>query len=130
MQAAARGSWFSEPHLCRAALRGGNHPAHIIAIVGFRPCCLLPPGLPSWFLITWAVGFVLDFGMFGMLGKGAAGASITATGVTASPPRLTTWSCRVRNCGPPIELLSAPDPQTLAAELNTLFCRRSLRRRG
>jgi formylglycine-generating enzyme required for sulfatase activity len=38
------GSWFSEPHDCRAACRHSFHPANIDTTVGFRPCCLLPPG--------------------------------------------------------------------------------------
>jgi formylglycine-generating enzyme required for sulfatase activity len=38
------GSWINAPHYCRAAYRYGNHPAFILANVGFRPCCLLPPG--------------------------------------------------------------------------------------
>ncbi|MFM9100788.1 MAG: hypothetical protein ACKOPS_05405, partial [Cyanobium sp.] len=37
------GSWFNEPHNCRAANRNSNHPANINTNVGFRPCCLLPP---------------------------------------------------------------------------------------
>jgi len=38
------GSWFNEPHYCRAAIRFSNHPAYVSTVVGFRPCCLLPPG--------------------------------------------------------------------------------------
>ena len=38
------GSWFDEPHDCRAACRDGDHPAVANNDVGFRPCCLLPPG--------------------------------------------------------------------------------------
>jgi formylglycine-generating enzyme required for sulfatase activity len=38
------GSWFGEPHGCRAAFRYSFHPADITPQVGFRPCCLLPPG--------------------------------------------------------------------------------------
>ncbi len=38
------GSWISSPHGCRAAFRLSNPPAIIVADVGFRPCCLLPPG--------------------------------------------------------------------------------------
>jgi formylglycine-generating enzyme required for sulfatase activity len=37
------GSWFDGPRSCRAAGRGGNHPASIYASCGVRPCCLLPP---------------------------------------------------------------------------------------
>jgi formylglycine-generating enzyme required for sulfatase activity len=38
------GSWFGEPHGCRAAFRYSFHPADITPQVGFRPCCLLPAG--------------------------------------------------------------------------------------
>jgi formylglycine-generating enzyme required for sulfatase activity len=38
------GSWFNEPHNCRAANRDGNHPAFVRPDIGVRPCCLLPPG--------------------------------------------------------------------------------------
>jgi formylglycine-generating enzyme required for sulfatase activity len=38
------GSWIDDPHYCRAAFRCGNHPADVLTVVGFRPCCLLPPG--------------------------------------------------------------------------------------
>jgi formylglycine-generating enzyme required for sulfatase activity len=38
------GSWFDGPHNCRAAFRYGSHPAHVLALIGVRPCCLLPPG--------------------------------------------------------------------------------------
>ncbi|MFM9100438.1 MAG: formylglycine-generating enzyme family protein, partial [Cyanobium sp.] len=38
------GSWFDVPLNCRAALRIGLRPAYIYPLVGFRPCCLLPPG--------------------------------------------------------------------------------------
>jgi formylglycine-generating enzyme required for sulfatase activity len=38
------GSWVLVPRLCRAAIRGCDHPASLDAYVGFRPCCLLPPG--------------------------------------------------------------------------------------
>jgi len=38
------GSGFDEPRYCRAAYRGSVPPALISAFVGFRPCCLLPPG--------------------------------------------------------------------------------------
>jgi formylglycine-generating enzyme required for sulfatase activity len=38
------GSWFVEPHNCRAAFRDCNLPANFFTNVGFRPCCLLPPG--------------------------------------------------------------------------------------
>jgi formylglycine-generating enzyme required for sulfatase activity len=39
------GSWFSEPRNCRAAIRYSYRPARISPSFGFRPCCLLPPGL-------------------------------------------------------------------------------------
>jgi len=38
------GSWINDPHLCRAACRGSDPPAHSYPLVGFRPCYLLPPG--------------------------------------------------------------------------------------
>jgi formylglycine-generating enzyme required for sulfatase activity len=38
------GSWITEPLGCRAANRDGVLPALISSFVGFRPCCLLPPG--------------------------------------------------------------------------------------
>ena len=38
------GSWFDGPRLCRAAYRYSYHPAITNTCVGFRPCCLLPPG--------------------------------------------------------------------------------------
>ena len=38
------GSWFVAPLGCRAALRNSYPPAFILTVVGFRPCCLLPPG--------------------------------------------------------------------------------------
>ena len=38
------GSWFNEPHVCRAAFRYGVLPADVNANFGVRPCCLLPPG--------------------------------------------------------------------------------------
>ncbi|MFM1798118.1 MAG: hypothetical protein RLZZ117_396, partial [Cyanobacteriota bacterium] len=38
------GSWVNDPHDCRAASRNSLHPAYISSSVGFRPCCLLPPG--------------------------------------------------------------------------------------
>jgi formylglycine-generating enzyme required for sulfatase activity len=38
------GSWFNEPHYCRAAYRSSYLPAVAYAVVGFRPCCLRPPG--------------------------------------------------------------------------------------
>jgi formylglycine-generating enzyme required for sulfatase activity len=38
------GSWFDGPRFCRAACRVSGRPANIDAVVGFRPCCLLPPG--------------------------------------------------------------------------------------
>jgi formylglycine-generating enzyme required for sulfatase activity len=38
------GSWFYGPLLCRAPYRFSNHPAGMIPDVGYRPCCLLPPG--------------------------------------------------------------------------------------
>jgi formylglycine-generating enzyme required for sulfatase activity len=43
------GSWFSVPHYCRSASRGGTPPGNRDDCVGFRVCCL-PPGLPSWSL--------------------------------------------------------------------------------
>jgi len=36
------GSWFSEPHYCRAASRISIDPAIPLTSYGFRPCCLLP----------------------------------------------------------------------------------------
>ena len=38
------GSWFNDPHDCRAADRNGNLPAFVYSDFGVRPCCLLPPG--------------------------------------------------------------------------------------
>ena len=38
------GSWFGEPHYCRAAVRLTAHPAFVVTDYGVRPCCLLPPG--------------------------------------------------------------------------------------
>jgi formylglycine-generating enzyme required for sulfatase activity len=38
------GSWIYSPHSCRSAYRLSLHPAHTLTDVGFRPCCLLPPG--------------------------------------------------------------------------------------
>jgi formylglycine-generating enzyme required for sulfatase activity len=38
------GSWFYDPHFCRAAFRGSFHPGFTITSLGVRPCCLLPPG--------------------------------------------------------------------------------------
>jgi len=38
------GSWFDEPHYCRAAFRDGTLPARVNASCGVRPCCFLPPG--------------------------------------------------------------------------------------
>jgi formylglycine-generating enzyme required for sulfatase activity len=38
------GSWFNEPHNCRAASRYSNLPANVVTSSGVRPCCLLPPG--------------------------------------------------------------------------------------
>jgi formylglycine-generating enzyme required for sulfatase activity len=38
------GSWIIDPHLCRAAYRNSYLPANFNTDVGFRPCCLLPPG--------------------------------------------------------------------------------------
>jgi len=38
------GSWFNEPHVCRAAFRYGVLPADVNSNFGVRPCCLLPPG--------------------------------------------------------------------------------------
>ena len=38
------GSWFASPRRCRSAVRSGSFPKYEIASVGFRPCCLLPPG--------------------------------------------------------------------------------------
>jgi hypothetical protein len=37
------GSWFNEPHNCRAANRNSNHPGNTNTNIGVRPCCLLPP---------------------------------------------------------------------------------------
>jgi formylglycine-generating enzyme required for sulfatase activity len=40
-----RGSGFyNEPTLCRASFRYSHRPACINVGIGFRPCCLLPPG--------------------------------------------------------------------------------------
>jgi formylglycine-generating enzyme required for sulfatase activity len=38
------GSWFFDPRDCRAACRVSFLPADTFTGVGFRPCCLLPPG--------------------------------------------------------------------------------------
>ena len=38
------GSWFVDPHGCRAAARRSSLPADVDSINGVRPCCLLPPG--------------------------------------------------------------------------------------
>jgi formylglycine-generating enzyme required for sulfatase activity len=38
------GSWFIDPHGCRAAYRNGSRPVKVDADVGVRPCCLLPQG--------------------------------------------------------------------------------------
>ena len=38
------GSCISDPRSCRAAYRSSLLPASISTYVGFRPCCLLPPG--------------------------------------------------------------------------------------
>ena len=38
------GSWFLVPRYCRAAFRVSDLPAYPYTFVGFRPCCLLPPG--------------------------------------------------------------------------------------
>jgi formylglycine-generating enzyme required for sulfatase activity len=38
------GSWFVVPLNCRAADRLSSLPANVDAIIGVRPCCLLPPG--------------------------------------------------------------------------------------
>jgi formylglycine-generating enzyme required for sulfatase activity len=38
------GSWFDEPHICRAAVRNGILPGFTDPFIGVRPCCLLPPG--------------------------------------------------------------------------------------
>jgi formylglycine-generating enzyme required for sulfatase activity len=38
------GSWFNEPHHCRAANRVSDRPAGVDTYGGVRPCCLLPPG--------------------------------------------------------------------------------------
>ena len=38
------GSWFNQPSYCRAAERYGIHPLIANPLVGFRPCCLHPPG--------------------------------------------------------------------------------------
>jgi formylglycine-generating enzyme required for sulfatase activity len=38
------GAWFSDPLSCRAAFRDSFRPANFNPFVGFRPCCLLPPG--------------------------------------------------------------------------------------
>jgi formylglycine-generating enzyme required for sulfatase activity len=38
------GSWILDPLYCRAAFRDGLRPANASTLVGFRPCCLLPPG--------------------------------------------------------------------------------------
>jgi formylglycine-generating enzyme required for sulfatase activity len=38
------GGWFGAPLHCRAALRHSEHLANFNSSIGFRPCCLLPPG--------------------------------------------------------------------------------------
>ncbi|MBD2548554.1 SUMF1/EgtB/PvdO family nonheme iron enzyme [Microcystis elabens FACHB-917] len=38
------GSWFGQPHDCRAAGRFSNFPANFYSNFGVRLCCLLPPG--------------------------------------------------------------------------------------
>jgi formylglycine-generating enzyme required for sulfatase activity len=38
------GSWFNEPHNCRAANRNSNNPDNDGTNNGLRPCCPLPPG--------------------------------------------------------------------------------------
>ncbi|MFN9906601.1 MAG: hypothetical protein ACK56F_10820 [bacterium] len=38
------GSWFNEPHNCRAAYRNSNNPTNVNNNVGFRPGCFAPPG--------------------------------------------------------------------------------------
>jgi formylglycine-generating enzyme required for sulfatase activity len=38
------GSWFNDPHDCRAAGRDSDPPAYVVTGDGVRPCCLLPPG--------------------------------------------------------------------------------------
>jgi formylglycine-generating enzyme required for sulfatase activity len=38
------GSWFNDPHGCRAAFRNCSYPAIVNPDDGVRPCCLLPPG--------------------------------------------------------------------------------------
>jgi formylglycine-generating enzyme required for sulfatase activity len=38
------GSWFGDPHYCRAAYRNSYRPGLVIPLIGVRPCCLLPPG--------------------------------------------------------------------------------------
>jgi formylglycine-generating enzyme required for sulfatase activity len=39
------GTWLSDPHNARAAMRDGSHPVYAGTIVGLRPCCPSPPGL-------------------------------------------------------------------------------------
>jgi formylglycine-generating enzyme required for sulfatase activity len=38
------GSWFGEPHICRAAFRGSYNPDVDNSSNGLRPCCPSPPG--------------------------------------------------------------------------------------
>ena len=38
------GSWFNNPHNCRAAARVSNSPDDVNASIGLRPCCPSPPG--------------------------------------------------------------------------------------
>ena len=40
------GSWINDPHNCRSAYRYSPlRPDFVDALIGVRPCCLLPPGL-------------------------------------------------------------------------------------
>jgi formylglycine-generating enzyme required for sulfatase activity len=41
------GSWVSGPNGCRAAYRNSSHPGDVDTPFGVRPCCLLPPSIPS-----------------------------------------------------------------------------------
>lgn len=41
------GSWINAPHACRAACRNCILPGNVNPYLSVRPCCLLPPGLPS-----------------------------------------------------------------------------------
>jgi len=100
------GSWFNEPHYCRAALRFSYVPASVNSISGVRPCCLLPPRLPSWSLspralcprAVWFCPGCWVSGLPGCLaeGSGAVGASIPAHTHHTTPAPLAACSSRAR----------------------------------